>query len=168
MTAAGSASITTRTTEDTEALGEALAGSLAAGDVLALSGPLGAGKTRFVAGLARGLGCRARVRSPSFTLINEYDGRVRLIHADLYRLDGADADGLGLEDGAARGVLAVEWGEKLPPRWLAEALRLDFELLSPEARRITAHATAGRGLALLACWPGSAPPEARRATGSRA
>ena len=152
MTAAGPGSVETRTTEDTEALGEALAPALAVGDVLALSGPLGAGKTRFVAGLARGLGCGARVRSPSFTLVNEYDGRVRLIHADLYRLEGDDADGLGLEDYSARGALAVEWGDKLPPRWLAEALRLDFELVSATTRRVAARATAGRGLTLLAAW----------------
>ena len=152
MTEPGSASITTRTTEETEALGASLAPALRTGDVLALSGPLGAGKTRFVAGLARGLACRARVRSPSFTLVNEYDGRVRLIHADLYRLEERQADGLGLDDYAARGALAVEWGDRLPPSWRAEALELDFERVSAEDRRITGRASRGRGVALLEAW----------------
>lgn len=138
--------------EATERLGESLADSLAPGDVLVLEGPLGAGKTRFVTGLARGLSPAARVRSPSFTLVNEYAGRVALIHADLYRIEPDEVGALGLGELGERGALAVEWGGKLPERLLAEALRLDFELISERERAITASARAGRGLALLEAW----------------
>jgi len=82
----------------TEALGAAFAAGLEAGDVIVLTGPLGAGKTRFVAGMARGLEARSRVRSPSFTLINEYRGDRLLLHLDLYRLEPREAEGLGLEE----------------------------------------------------------------------
>jgi len=86
-----------RSVDETERFGEALAPALATGDVLALTGDLGAGKTRFVAGLARGLRCKARVRSPSFAIVNEYHGDRLLLHLDLYRLDTVDAESLGLE-----------------------------------------------------------------------
>jgi len=138
--------------EATERLGEALAPALAIGDVLALEGPLGAGKTRFVTGLARSLSPAARVRSPSFTLVNEYTGRVTLIHADLYRVEPGEVGSLGLAELAERGALAVEWGGKLPDRLAAGALRLDFELLSESERAISASARVGRGLVLLAAW----------------
>jgi len=146
-----SASRRTSSPAETERLGEALASQLEIGDVLVLTGPLGAGKTCFVQGLARGLEVRGRVRSPSFTLVNEYKGRVPLWHLDLYRLDHAD-DTLGLEEAIDRAVVAVEWGEKLPSRWRAEALELTFEREADEVRRISASATGGRGLALLAAW----------------
>jgi tRNA threonylcarbamoyladenosine biosynthesis protein TsaE len=142
----------TASAEATARLGEALAAALERGDVLALEGPLGAGKTRFVTGLARGLAATSRVRSPSFTLINEYHGRLVLLHADLYRLDPVEAAALGLEELGERGVLAVEWGEKLPDRIGGEALRLSFEIVSEHERAITAAAVAGRGLALLEAW----------------
>jgi tRNA threonylcarbamoyladenosine biosynthesis protein TsaE len=143
---------TTRTPEATEALGEALAPALREGDVIALEGPLGAGKTRFVAGLARGLACKARVRSPSFAIVNEYHGRLLLLHLDLYRLDGRDLDGLGLEEYAERGALAVEWGEKLPGAWLREALVIAIAPAGGDERRIEAGASAGRGIELLEAW----------------
>lgn len=142
----------TRTPEATEALGEALAPALRPGDVLSLEGPLGAGKTRFVAGLARGLACKARVRSPSFAIVNEYHGRLLLLHLDLYRLEGRDLDGLGLEEYAERGVLAVEWGEKLPGAWLREALSVAIVPAGGDARRLEVGASAGRGLELLEAW----------------
>lgn len=132
----------------TEALGAALAPALAIGDVIVLSGPLGSGKTRFVAGLARGLAAAARVRSPSFTLVTEYHGRILLLHADLYRLEPGEAVGLGLEESLERGALAAEWGEKLPADLREEALEVVFEIGSETGRRLTARATAGRGLAL--------------------
>jgi tRNA threonylcarbamoyladenosine biosynthesis protein TsaE len=136
----------------TEKLGESLAAMFRAGDVLVLTGPLGAGKTRFVAGLARGLGVPGRVRSPSFTLLNEYRGILPLLHLDLYRLEGADADGLGLEELLERGVLVAEWGEKLPGRLRAEALTLTFEILSESRRAITASSAGERGRQLLSAW----------------
>ena len=152
--------VITRSAEETERLGRALAPALSIGDVLALSGPLGSGKTCFVAGLAHGLGAPSRVRSPSFTLVNEYRGERRLVHLDLYRLASADAGGLGLDELRERGVLAVEWGEKLPDPLLGEALRLEFELLSGNERRIRGWAEPAVPR-LLDAWNAALAAEAR-------
>lgn len=144
---------TTRSVEATERLGAAFAPVLRAGDVLVLQGDLGAGKTRFVAGLAHGLKPGTHVRSPSFTLVNEYvGGEVALYHLDLYRLRTGEVDGLGLEEYAENGALAVEWGDRLPAAWREEALTLAFEVDADEARQIVATASRGRGLELLAAW----------------
>ena len=100
----------------TRSIASALARDLAAGSVVLLSGDLGAGKTAFVRGLAEGLDIDAdEVTSPTFTLVHEYrGGRLPLIHVDLYRLDRADLDEIGLDqDLAATGVVAVEWAERL-------------------------------------------------------
>ena len=108
---------------ETEALGETLARRLGPGDVVAYRGDLGAGKTAFTRGLARGLGCTGRVTSPTFTVVNEYEGRLPLFHFDLYRLEGEDAlYDVGWEDYLDRGgVCAVEWSERaeaaLPGDW---------------------------------------------------
>lgn len=106
------------TTDDagTRGIGRALAGRLVAGDLVLLHGDLGAGKTVFVKGLAEGLGLDADdVTSPTFTLVHEYaGGRLPLLHLDLYRLDRADLDEVGLDpDVAARGIVVVEWAERL-------------------------------------------------------
>ena len=139
--------------EQTEALGAALGSALREGDLVLLSGPLGAGKTRFVAGLARALGSRGRVRSPSFTLVNEYAGEtLRLYHLDLYRLEEVDSTGLGLDEMLDRGVVVVEWGERLPMADRVEALELEFALVSETERRITASGQGARGLELLEHW----------------
>ena len=109
----------TRSEDETIAAGRSLAAALQPGAVVLLSGDLGAGKTAFVRGLAEGLGFDTReVTSPTFTLVHEYrGGRLPLIHVDLYRLDRADLDEIGLdEDLAARGVVAVEWAERLSRR----------------------------------------------------
>lgn len=143
---------TTRSAEATEALGAALAPALAPGDLVVLTGELGAGKTRFVSGLARAVAPGARVRSPSFTLVNEYAGTPPLFHLDLYRLGTGEVDGLGLEDYAARGALVVEWGERLPGAWLEDALHLTFTAGEGDERSIAADAAGGRGRALLAAW----------------
>jgi tRNA threonylcarbamoyladenosine biosynthesis protein TsaE len=110
--------VTRRTSseEETRAIAQELARNLRAGDVVLLSGDLGAGKTAFVRGLAEGLGIDpADVTSPTFTLLHEYrGGRLPLFHADLYRLDRAAANDIGLDDEAvAAGVLAVEWPDRL-------------------------------------------------------
>ena len=111
----------THNEQETEAVGEALASRLEAGAVVAYLGGLGAGKTAFTRGLARGLGCTCRVTSPTFTIVNEYEGRVSLFHFDLYRLGGEDElFDIGWEDYLTRGgVCAVEWSEQaaaaLPP-----------------------------------------------------
>ncbi len=154
---------TTRRTSSfgaTESLGESLAPALAAGDVVALSGPLGAGKTRLAAGIARGLRVASRVRSPSFTLVNEYAGRLPLFHLDLYRLEEAAVDGLGLEEMVARGVLVVEWAERLPSVWHEEALEIRIGIDPAGGRTFDADAAAGRGLALLEAWRGLPEPGA--------
>ena len=147
--------------EETERLGATLAAGLVAGDVLVLTGPLGSGKTCFVAGLARGLGARSRVRSPSFTLLNEYRGTFMLHHLDLYRLEGPEVDGLGLEELVDEGALVVEWGEKLPAWLREEALTLVFEVLSEHERAVTASAAGKRGGELLAVWESMPAGEAR-------
>jgi tRNA threonylcarbamoyladenosine biosynthesis protein TsaE len=141
-----------RSVAETERIGEALGAGLVAGDVVLLTGPLGAGKTRFVAGLARGLGCKARVRSPSFAIVNQYRGTVPLLHVDLYRLEGRAAEDLGLEEQLEEAVLACEWGERLPDRLTGDALTLTFEAVSETERAIRATSSGDRGLELLMVW----------------
>ena len=105
---------TTHSAAETEALGERLAARLTGGDVIAYTGDLGAGKTAFTRGLARGLGITDRVTSPTFTIVNEYEGgRLPLFHFDMYRLSSSDElYDIGWEDYLARGgVCAVEWSE---------------------------------------------------------
>ena len=107
---------TSNSERDTRAIAARVADSLKPGDVLLLDGDLGAGKTAFVRGLADGLGVDPdEVTSPTFTLVHEYrGGRLPLIHIDLYRLERADLDEIGLDqDLADRGVTAVEWPERL-------------------------------------------------------
>ena len=106
----------TRSEAETEALGARLAEVLSPGAVVAYRGGLGMGKTAFTRGLARGLGCPGRVTSPTFTIVNEYEGgRLPLFHFDMYRLTGADAlFDIGWEDYLDRGgVCAVEWSEQV-------------------------------------------------------
>lgn len=145
----------TGSVEATETLGLRFAPTLQVGDVIALRGPLGAGKTRFVSGLARGLSPGSRVRSPSFTLVNEYLGTMPVFHLDLYRLEGArDIEGLGLEEYAERGALVVEWGERLPGAWLTEALMIAIEPGEGDTRVLRASAFGGRGKDMLESWRG--------------
>ena len=101
--------------EETEAIGEALGRKLCGGSVVAYRGGLGMGKTAFTRGLARGLGCRGRVTSPTFTIVNEYSGTTPLFHFDMYRLEDEEAlFDIGWEDYLERGgVCAVEWSENI-------------------------------------------------------
>ena len=100
---------------DTEAFGERLAQRLRPGDVVAYTGSLGMGKTALTRGLARGLGCKGRVTSPTFTIVNEYEGGMPLFHFDLYRLGSSDElYDIGWDDYLSRGgVCAVEWSERV-------------------------------------------------------
>ena len=100
---------------ETEELGAKLAKHLHAGSVIAYLGDLGAGKTAFTRGLARGLGCTGRVTSPTFTIVNEYEGTLPLFHFDMYRLGDADElFDIGWDDYLSRGgVCAVEWSERI-------------------------------------------------------
>ena len=123
----------------TEALGEALARHLKAGTVIAYRGDLGAGKTAFTRGLARGLGVQEPVTSPTYTIVNEYlGGRMPLFHFDMYRLGSADElFDIGWEDYLDRGgVCAVEWSENVADALEAPIL-ITIEKLGEDARRIT-------------------------------
>ncbi len=131
----------TNSPEETEALGEMLAGRLEPGTVIAFTGDLGAGKTAFVRGLARGLGITERVTSPTFTIVNEYEGgRLPLFHFDMYRLGSADElFDIGWEDYLARGgVCAVEWSENVSDALEEGCLRVDIRRGErDDQRRIT-------------------------------
>ncbi|HZM61631.1 MAG TPA: tRNA (adenosine(37)-N6)-threonylcarbamoyltransferase complex ATPase subunit type 1 TsaE [Vicinamibacterales bacterium] len=129
----------THSEDETMAVARQVAASLSAGDVLLLSGDLGAGKTAFVRGLAQGLGINEdEVSSPTFTLVHEYrGGRLTLYHVDLYRLDRAATDDLGLDElGVADGVLAIEWPDRLT-HTLAGARAIDIEIVDDTTRQIT-------------------------------
>ena len=124
---------------ETEALGARLAEKLPGGAVIAMYGDLGAGKTAFVRGMARGMGLSCRVSSPTFTIVNEYLGDRELIHFDMYRLSGADElFDIGWEDYLARGaVCAVEWSENVEDAFFGDEIRVTIEKLSDTERKIT-------------------------------
>ncbi|MEO7190829.1 MAG: tRNA (adenosine(37)-N6)-threonylcarbamoyltransferase complex ATPase subunit type 1 TsaE [Vicinamibacterales bacterium] len=128
----------TRSEEDTVDLGRTLALGLRAGDLVLLSGPLGAGKTAFVRGLAEGLGCDLDgVSSPTYTIVQEYGGPVTLQHVDLYRVLPAEVDDLALEELREDAVMAVEW----PDRWHrapASAIVVTITPVGESTRRIEA------------------------------
>ena len=127
-----------RNTEETEALGESFAKRLSPGAVVALYGGLGAGKTAFVRGMARGLGISCRVSSPTFTIVNEYKGERELAHFDMYRLNSADElFDIGWEDYLASGaVCAVEWSENVEGAFLGNEIKVEIERLSENERII--------------------------------
>jgi tRNA threonylcarbamoyladenosine biosynthesis protein TsaE len=123
--------------DETSAAGEQLGASLQPGAVLLLFGDLGAGKTAFVRGLARGLGAPGdEVTSPTFTIVQEYSGRVTLYHVDLYRLEEREVDDLGLEELVlGDGVVAIEWAE----RWRGrpdDAIEVRIEDAGEDTRRV--------------------------------
>jgi tRNA threonylcarbamoyladenosine biosynthesis protein TsaE len=129
----------TRSEDETHALAQRFAAALKAGDVVLLSGNLGAGKTAFVRGLAAGLGIDPEeVSSPTFTIVHEYrGGRLTLYHVDLYRLDQAATTDLGLEEmGVADGVLAIEWPERLSHS-MPGAMTVTMDIAGESSRRIT-------------------------------
>src|SRR3954447_12910305 len=112
----------------TERFGCALAGQLRAGDTVALSGSLGAGKTTLARGVLRGLGFAGDVASPTFPIVQVYDTAPPLWHVDLYRIEHADElEELGLDDARLDAVLLIEWPERLPRLW-ADALRLTLAI----------------------------------------
>jgi len=119
---------------ETEAAGEDLGRRLRRGDLVLLKGELGAGKTTFVRGVARGCGSRAAVASPTFQLVRIYPGRVQLAHVDLYRLEkGAEIGDLGLEELLDAGAVVVEWGERIDDR---RAALVSIDHLGGDRRRI--------------------------------
>lgn len=134
------------------ALGESLGAAARAGDVVALVGALGAGKTFLAQSIARGVGVpeETRVTSPTFTVVQEYPARVLLFHADLYRLgDAAELDEIGLFERGADGLVVVEWADRMPEVVPPEALWVTLAIEGPETRRVRVHARE---------WPGRWPP----------
>ncbi|MBE6975060.1 MAG: tRNA (adenosine(37)-N6)-threonylcarbamoyltransferase complex ATPase subunit type 1 TsaE [Ruminococcaceae bacterium] len=130
---------TTHSPLETERVGEALGKILTPGTVIAYTGDLGAGKTAFTRGLARGLGCTEQVTSPTYTIVNEYlSGRMPLFHFDMYRLRSAeDLWDIGWEDYLERGgVCAVEWSENVTEA-MEDAIWVRIEKLDGDSRRIT-------------------------------
>ena len=132
-------SFTTRSPAETQSLAERLATLLQPGDVLAYTGPMGAGKTTFTVGLARGLGSTDWVSSPTFALVQEYRGPRPLCHFDFYRITGEeDLYATGFFDYLdGRRILAVEWSERVPEALPEKAIRIGFEPLGGDVRRIT-------------------------------
>ena len=128
----------TSSEEETEACGAELATALSPGSVVALYGDLGAGKTAFVRGLARGLGIRESVSSPTFTIVNEYPGSVPLFHFDMYRLrDERELFDIGWEDYLDReGVCALEWSERVEGAIGPEAVRVTLRRVDDTHREI--------------------------------
>jgi len=140
--------------EAVDALGATLAPRLRAGDVIALSGDLGAGKTTLARGILRGLGLAGEAPSPTFTLVQTYDPpetRLPVWHCDLYRLDDPEeAIELGLDEARATAVLLIEWPERLGPFLPADALRLTLAGAGLPERSLTADVPLG--------WEGRWPP----------
>ena len=145
---------TTASAEETKALGAALAACLREGDVVLLSGDLGAGKTRFTQGIAAGLGAGEAVISPTFNIVLTYgSGRLPLHHFDLYRLDAAEQlEDIGLREYLeSGGVCVVEWAEKFPAAF-DEYLAVEIAKSSDDGREVRAWAVGGRYEELLAGW----------------
>ncbi len=143
--------VITHSPEETEALGARLAQRLYPGAVLAYRGGLGAGKTAFTRGLARGLGCQEPVTSPTYTIVNEYlGGRLPLFHFDMYRLSSSDdLWDIGWEDYLDRGgICAVEWSENVADA-LENTITVCIEKLGENTRRITVEGGSGLDTALL-------------------
>ncbi len=139
MMATGAAlDVISHSVEQTQRLGQRLGELLQAGDVIVLQGPLGAGKTVFAQGVARGLEVDEPVTSPTFTLIHEYRGRLPLYHVDLYRIRGAaEAIDLGLEDYLyGDGVTLIEWAEHAPGVLPAAHLVVELRILAEQKRTL--------------------------------
>ena len=131
--------ILTHTVDETELAGQALAKTLVSGTVVALYGDLGAGKTAFVRGIAKGLNSQSRVTSPTFTIVNEYSGELELFHFDMYRLGSSEElFDIGWEDYLGRGgVCVVEWSENVSDAFDGNEIKVTIDKLSDTDRKIT-------------------------------
>ena len=131
--------LTSSSPGETFSLGEGLAPLLEKGDVVALRGPLGAGKTCFVKGIALGLGISEEVTSPTYTIISEYEGKVPVYHIDAYRLGGEeDFISLGGEEIIfGEGISLIEWSERIPGFILSGAYKVDIAIIEGDTRRIS-------------------------------
>lgn len=130
--------IISKSVQKTEALAGDMARSLIPGDIIALYGSVGAGKTQFVRGLAAGLGCTASVKSPSFNLINEYPGKIPLYHIDFYRLESeGEITDLGWTDYLnSDGVVVIEWAERVKNLLPERAIDVYFYILEENSRKL--------------------------------
>ena len=133
-----------RSADETKEIGRAVGEAVTGGTIVLLIGQLGAGKTTLTQGLAAGLGVTAYTKSPSFVLVNEYEGRLPLFHMDLYRIDDpAEAWELGLSDYLSHdGVLAVEWADRAASIFPDDRLEIRIDYIADSERRLT---VAGRG-----------------------
>jgi len=145
--------IITRCPEDTRLMGEKIGKSITDGLIIGLTGELGSGKTTLVQGLARGLAVPddQHITSPTYTIINEYPGRIPLFHVDLYRLEGQDAfEDIGLYDILdSEGVVVIEWADKLQPVVQFDHFLISFKTLSEQSRSVHFTAYGEKAVALL-------------------
>lgn len=164
MTETATIHITSQSVDDTVALGRKLGEVLAGGDIVCLSGNLGAGKTAFTRGIGSGWGSREAITSPTFTLIHEHrrpqDAQI-LYHIDCYRLHSAEeAWGIGLEDLLhSEGISVLEWPENIEQALPAERLWIDITFLDDTQRELAVHATGARYITLLDALREDAPDE---------
>lgn len=130
--------VKTRSAEETVELGRKIGTVLKPNDVIALIGDLGAGKTTIIQGIAAGLGVKDYVTSPTFVIINEYEGRLPFYHVDLYRLDeGLEIDDLGIEEYFSRGgVCVIEWAERLGKMLPKNSEKIEIKIVSEQERDI--------------------------------
>jgi tRNA threonylcarbamoyladenosine biosynthesis protein TsaE len=135
--------------EQTRALGARLATALAPGDIIGLTGELGAGKTVFVQGLAQALGAPQAATSPTFVLAHTYPGRVPLVHMDLYRLNSAQAEELGLDDYLKDAAGVIEWADRLRGLDCDLMIEISFSPASVDGRELLLYANSARGRVLL-------------------
>lgn len=145
------------TAAEMQATAARLGAALRVGDAVALVGPLGAGKTTFVQGLARGMDVATdrHVASPTFALVNEHPGRTPLVHADFYRVaDARELGELGLDEAYDRAAVVVEWADRFPSTLAADRLTITISAEADGARRLEAEASGPRGEALLAALGG--------------
>jgi tRNA threonylcarbamoyladenosine biosynthesis protein TsaE len=144
---------TTHSAEETRAFGERIGRHLTGGAIIALTGDLGSGKTVFVQGIARGLHVPAEyyITSPTFTLINEYPGRLRLHHVDLYRIQNPmEIEEIGLHEILGRdGVAVIEWAERLGADLPTQHIRVHMEMTNDHTRHMTITAAESTAVAVL-------------------
>ena len=145
--------IETRSVTETQSLGQKIGSMIQKPTTLALIGDLGSGKTAFVQGLARGLGVPSDyyITSPTFTLVNEYPGRLPLFHIDLYRLETVrDLEDIGLDDLLYdQAVLAIEWADRVAENFSTDYLSIHFEIVDDEFRRLNLNAYGQNGINLI-------------------
>ena len=155
--------LTTGSPEETQALGRKLGGVLQVGDLVLLSGPLGAGKTTLTQGIAWGAGVTGYAHSPTFVIVNEYQGRIAVYHLDLYRIEGTlEATDLAIDEMLEQGACVVEWAERAPDAFPTDHLAISLDAGPDEdARVITLTPRGARYDAVLASLAADATAKSR-------